>query len=117
MCYIYWVIANLPIRPRSTLSSIYLAVFYKTVHVKQHGYSKILEPLIRNPLHLETTGVFVQRLRFYVKVLFCMGLLITWVHTHLLDIKSLSMLRKFKDFVWLTVKIFSSILFEVELLP
>lgn len=46
VCCIYWVIANLPLRLRSTLLSIYLVVFCKTVHVKQYGYSKILEPLI-----------------------------------------------------------------------
>ncbi|XP_063763029.1 uncharacterized protein LOC134880193 [Eleginops maclovinus] len=67
LCGIYWVIANLPIRLRSTLSSIYLAALCKTVHIKQYGYSKVLEPLIRDLQHLETTGVFVKRLGSCVK--------------------------------------------------
>ncbi len=58
------MIANLPIRLRSTLSSIYLAVLCKTVHIKQYGYSKVLEPVIRD---LENIGVFVQSLGSYVK--------------------------------------------------
>lgn len=67
VCGIYWVILNLPIRLRSTLSSIYLAALCKTVHVKQYGYSKVLEPLIRDLEHLEKTGVFVKRLGSCIK--------------------------------------------------
>lgn len=67
VCGIYWVIANLPIRLISTLSSIYLAVLCKTVHIKQYSYSKVLEPLIRDLQHLENIGVFVQSLGSYVK--------------------------------------------------
>ena len=67
VCGIYWVILNLPIRLRSTLSSIYLAALCKTVHIKQYGYSKVLEPLIRDIEHLEVTGVFVKRLGSCIK--------------------------------------------------
>lgn len=67
MCGIYWVIANLPIRLRSTLSSIYVAILCKTVHIKQFGYSRVLEPLIRDLQHLQTTGVFVQTLGSYIE--------------------------------------------------
>lgn len=67
VCGIYWVLVNLPVRLRSTLSSIYLATLCKTVHVKQYGYSKILEPLIRDLQHLETTGVFVKRFGYCIK--------------------------------------------------
>ena len=67
VCGIYWVIVNLPIRLRSTLSSIYLAALCKTVHIKQYGYSKVLEPLIRDLEHLEKTGVFVKRLGSCIK--------------------------------------------------
>ncbi|XP_049450794.1 uncharacterized protein LOC125900072 [Epinephelus fuscoguttatus] len=67
VCGIYWVIANLPIRLRSTLSSIYLAVLCKTVHIKQYGYSTVFEPLIRDLQHLENIGVFVQSLGSNVK--------------------------------------------------
>lgn len=67
MCDIYWVIANLPIRLRSTLSSICLAALCKTVHIKQYGYNKVLEPLIRDLKHLKTTGIFVKRLGSCIK--------------------------------------------------
>lgn len=67
VCGIYWVIANLPIRLRSTLSSIYLAALCKNVHIKQYGYSKVLERLIRDLQHLESTGVFVKTLGSCIK--------------------------------------------------
>lgn len=67
VCGMYWVILNLPIRLRSTLSSIYLAALCKTVHIKQYGYSKVLEPLIRDIEHLEVTGVFVDFVWLAVK--------------------------------------------------
>ena len=61
------MILNLPIRLRSTLSSIYLTALCKTVHIKQYGSSKVLEPLIRDIEHLEVTGVFVKRLGSCIK--------------------------------------------------
>lgn len=67
VCGIYWVILNLPIRLRSALSSIYLAALCKTVHIKQYGYSKVLEPLIRDIEHLERTGVLVKRFGSCIK--------------------------------------------------
>lgn len=63
VCGIYWVLLNLPIR----LRSIYLAALCKTVHIKQYGYSKVLEPLIRDIEHLERTGVFVKRFGSFIK--------------------------------------------------
>lgn len=62
LCAIYWVIANLPGRYRSTLSSIYLATLCKTTDVKEYGYNKILEPLLSDVQVLEQHGVFVQTL-------------------------------------------------------
>lgn len=67
VCGIYWVIANLPVRLRSTLSSIYLSVLCKTVHIKEYGYSRVLEPLINDLELLEREGVFVQSLGSHVK--------------------------------------------------
>ncbi|KAL2101492.1 hypothetical protein ACEWY4_003253 [Coilia grayii] len=67
ICGIYWVILNLPIQFRSTLSSIYLAVLCKAIHIKQYGYSKVFEPLIRDLQYLETTGVFVKRVGSCIK--------------------------------------------------
>lgn len=49
------------------MSSIYLAALCKTVHLKEHGYSKFLEPLIRDLQHLETTDVFVKRIGSCIK--------------------------------------------------
>lgn len=37
------------------------------MHIKQYGYDKVLEPLIRDLVYLETKGVFVQGLGSYVK--------------------------------------------------
>lgn len=99
ICGVYWVIANLPIRLRSTLSSIYLAVLCKTVHIKEYGYSKVLEPLIRDLELLEREGVFVQSLGSNLKGTVLYVLQTIWVHTHFLDFKSLSMLISFADFV------------------
>lgn len=62
LCAIYWLIANLPGRDRSTLSSIYLATLCKTKDVKEYGYDKILEPLLSDVEVLEQHGVFVQTL-------------------------------------------------------
>lgn len=108
------MIANLPVRLRSTLSSIYLAALFKTVHIKKYGYSKVLEPLIRDLQHLETTGVFVKKTWvLYIKVLFCMCQQTTWSNTPLQDTKSLSMFRNFADFVQLALNIFSSRTSEV----
>ena len=56
------MIANLPIGFRSTLSLIYLAVLCKTVHMKEYGYSKVLEPLIRDLELLVREGTLVQSL-------------------------------------------------------
>lgn len=39
----------------------------KTVHIKEYGYSKVLEPLIRDLELLEREGVFVQSLGSNVK--------------------------------------------------
>ncbi len=67
VCGVYWVLANLPRRCKSSLSSIYLALLCKTEHVKIYGYNSILEPLIKDIQHLETVGVFVEKLACNVK--------------------------------------------------
>lgn len=63
----YWVIANLPIKYRSSLQSIYLAVLCNSNDVKTFGYEKILEPLIKDIQILENQGLFIQRLGASVK--------------------------------------------------
>lgn len=67
LCAIYWVIANLPVKYRSSLSSIYLALLCKSVDVKIFGYEKIVEPLLRDLKLLENQGVYISRLGTSIK--------------------------------------------------
>ena len=46
MCAVYWGIANIPAKYRSTLNSIQLALLCNTSTVKECGYAKLLQPLI-----------------------------------------------------------------------
>lgn len=62
LCGIYWVIANLPLQYRSSLSSIYLATLCYSSDIKMFGYDQVLEPLLKDIDVLEHQGVFVQRL-------------------------------------------------------
>ena len=69
---VYWVVLNLPPRFRSTLTSIQLALLGKSVDVKEYGYEKFLEPLIKDIKCLEQQGVFVQVLDQFVRgTVFC----------------------------------------------
>lgn len=56
LCAIYWVIANLPVKYRSS-SSIYLALVCKSVDAKTFGYDRIVEPLLRDLQLLENQGI------------------------------------------------------------
>ncbi|XP_060771467.1 uncharacterized protein LOC132882224 isoform X2 [Neoarius graeffei] len=67
MSAVYWVIANVPSKYRSTLHSIQLAVLCKTSDVKEYGYAKILHPLIQDLVSLEQHGVYVEKLGACVK--------------------------------------------------
>lgn len=67
MSAVYWVIANVPSKYRSTLHSIQLAVLCKSSHVKEFGYAKILRPLIHDLASLEQHGVYVEELGESVK--------------------------------------------------
>ena len=58
LCAIYWVIANLPVRDRSSLCTIYLAALCKSQDVKTFGYSPILQPLLRDLKLLENQGIY-----------------------------------------------------------
>lgn len=62
MTAVYWVLANMPSKYRSTLHSIQLALLCKVSHVRQYGFAKILHPLIHDLVYLETHGVYVDRL-------------------------------------------------------
>ena len=67
MCAVYWVIANMPAKYRSTLSSIQLALLCNTSTVKQCGYAKVLQPLIYDLKLLEQDGIYLEQLGASVK--------------------------------------------------
>ena len=71
---VYWVVLNLPAKYRSSLTSIQLALFGKSEDVKQYGYEKFLEPLIKDIQCLEEEGIFVEILGQFVKgAVFCVS--------------------------------------------
>ncbi len=67
MCAVYWVIANIPAKNRSTLNSIQLARLYNTFTVKECGYAKVLQSLIYDLKSLEQNGVYPEQLGESVK--------------------------------------------------
>ena len=62
LCAIYWVIVNLPVKYRSSLSSIYLALLCKSVDTKTFGFDRVVEPLLRDLQLLENEGIYISRL-------------------------------------------------------
>ena len=67
MCAVYWVIANIPAKYRSTLNSIQLALLCNTSTVKECGYAKVLQPLIYDLQFVEQNGIFLEQLGASVK--------------------------------------------------
>ncbi|XP_053083781.1 uncharacterized protein LOC113541109 [Pangasianodon hypophthalmus] len=67
MCAVYWVIANIPVKYRSTLNSTQVALLCNTSTMKQYGYEKVLQPLILDLISLEQHGVYVEQLGANVK--------------------------------------------------
>lgn len=61
-CATYWVIANLPVKYRLLLSSIYLALLCRSIDSKTFGYEKIVEPLLRDLQLLENQVIYISRL-------------------------------------------------------
>lgn len=76
VCAVYWVIANLPIKYRSALSPIYLAVLCKSADLKNFGDGIALDALLKDIQIVENRGVFIQRLGQMLKVLWLLSLLI-----------------------------------------
>lgn len=64
---VYWVLANVPPLLRSSLISIYLAILCKADHIKQFGYSVVLEPLLKDLASLEEEGLYIPSLGKRVK--------------------------------------------------
>ena len=67
MCAVYWTIANIPAKYRSTLHSIQLALLCNTTTIKECGYEKALYPLISDLVSLEQNGVYIEHLGRSVK--------------------------------------------------
>lgn len=64
---LYWVIANLPSKDRSSLHSIQLAILCRASTLKQHGYKNVLRPLVQDLETLEKQGVYIEHLGDCVK--------------------------------------------------
>lgn len=62
LCAMYWILSNLPPGQHSSLSCIYLAVLCKGNYIKEYGYGKVLEPLLRDLVVLEEHGALVQQI-------------------------------------------------------
>lgn len=62
LCALYLVITNLPVKYRSSLSSIYLALLCKSDDAKTFGYDRIVEPLLTALQLLENQGIYISRL-------------------------------------------------------
>ncbi len=67
MCAVYWVLANIAVKYRSTLQSIQLALLCNASPVKEYGYKIIMQPLLQDLVHLEQTGMYIDQLGASVK--------------------------------------------------
>ncbi len=67
ICAIYWVLANIPVKHRSMLRSIQLGILCNAGTVKEYGYEKVMQPLVKDLVHLEQTGLFIDQLGATVK--------------------------------------------------
>lgn len=67
LCAVYWVLANLHPKYRSSLHAIQLAVLCKVNTVKEKGYHEVLRPLIEDLASLEENGVYVEKLGASIK--------------------------------------------------
>lgn len=67
LCAVYWVLANLDTKYRSSLHAIQLAVLCKVNTVKAKGYQEVLAPLIQDLVSLEVDGVYIEKLGTRIK--------------------------------------------------
>lgn len=69
---VYWMLAGVPGFLRSSLSSVFLAMFCKADDVKRFGYRTVLAPLLEDLVSLEKEGLYVPALGRKVKgTVFC----------------------------------------------
>lgn len=64
---VYWVLGNIPSELWSELMSVHLAVFCQADDVKTHGYSVVLEPILKDFAFLESEGIFITSIGRNVK--------------------------------------------------
>ena len=61
ICGIYYTIGNVPIKYTSKLYTLQLLLLAKFVHVKKHGFDKILNQVTADIQMLETDGINIQK--------------------------------------------------------
>ncbi|KAG9278069.1 hypothetical protein AMEX_G5864 [Astyanax mexicanus] len=57
---VYWVLADLPVKYRSSLHVIQLATLCKVSDIQKFGYERVLAPLLKDLCTLEEDGVFIE---------------------------------------------------------
>lgn len=62
LCAVYWLLANLPSKYRSSLHVVQLALLCKVSDVQRCGYESILSPLLKDLQTLEQDGIFIETL-------------------------------------------------------
>lgn len=67
ICAVYWVLGNLPLKYRSSLSSINLGLLCYSSDLKTYGYAAVLEPLLRDLEHLENQCLYIEKLGTHVQ--------------------------------------------------
>lgn len=67
MCAVYWSLANLPVKYRSALQTIQLAMLCNSKDVQRFGYAKVFAPLLNDLKILEQDGVYIETLGDSIK--------------------------------------------------
>lgn len=67
LCAVYWTLANLHPKSRSSLHAIQLAVLCKVNTVKENGYHEVLYPLFEDLVSLEENRVYIEKLAASIK--------------------------------------------------
>lgn len=74
LCAVYWLLANVPCKYRSSLHVIQLALLCKVPDLQRCGYESVLAPLFRDLCTLEQDGVFVETLGQCIRgTVFCVA--------------------------------------------
>ncbi|KAF7654703.1 hypothetical protein LDENG_00066030 [Lucifuga dentata] len=59
-CAVYWILANVPSKYRSSLHIIQLALLCKVTGVQRCGYESVFSPLLQDLRTLEQDGIFIE---------------------------------------------------------